>query len=131
MVDQQQHLAVVLDDIPPSLNNAYRTVIIDGVPHRVLTTAAKRWKLATAKQIKVAAGRVGWSMVKKTPMKITIHYRAPNILVWDLDGKAKLLVDAAMEALGLDDRYVMDLHLTKERQPREQVLMRIEEWRSA
>src|SRR5687768_11922571 len=114
MVQNTTHLAIILDDVPPSLNNAYRSITIDGKSRRVLTGAARKWKADAIKQIRVAGNRIGWSMAKKTPMLIKIHYRAPNIFVWDLDGKAKLLIDAFCTAFELDDRYVMDLHQTKE-----------------
>jgi hypothetical protein len=123
-------LGVVLDTVPPSLNNAYRNATIDGKSRRVLTGDAKKWKADAGKQIKVAAGRVGFQMIKKTPMVISISYRAPNVLVWDIDGKAKLAIDAAMEALGLDDRYVMDLRLTKRRGAQEYMRISIEAWRN-
>jgi hypothetical protein len=114
--------------MPPSLNNAYVTITTKSSSRRVLSGEAKAWKEGATLQIQSIASRAGWSMVKKTPMRVSILYRAPNVLVWDLDGKAKLLIDAAMEALGLDDRYVMALHQSKERHPSEQVYMRIAEW---
>ncbi len=119
-------LDIFLDDMPPSSNNAYTTG--KGHGRRVLTTDARRWKESAIKQIRVTAGRAGWSMAPKTPMQIMILFRAPNILVWDLDGKVKLLQDAFCEAVGLNDAYVMDLHLRKRRWPNEQVCMRVMEW---
>ena len=125
---QPETLTIVLGDMPPSLNNAYREVIIERVARRVLTGPAKKWKADAIKQIQVAANRIGWSMAKKTMMQVEVHYQAPNILVWDLDGKLKLLQDAFCEAMGLDDRYVMDIHLSKERATTERVTMHITEW---
>ena len=121
-------LDIFLEDMPPGLNNAYVTRIVKGTAYRPLSEEAKHWKAGAIPQIRAIANRKDWSMIKKTPMRISILYRAPNILVWDIDGKAKLLIDAAMEALGLDDRYIMALHQSKERYEREQVYMRIMQW---
>jgi Holliday junction resolvase RusA-like endonuclease len=117
--------AFQIDDIPPSLNNAYKNVIIKGRSQRALTADAKKWKADTAKQIRAGASRQGWSIDKGTLLDITIHYWAPNVLVWDLDGKVKLLLDAFCEVFHIDDRYVIDLHLKKRRSPTRYLRMRV------
>jgi hypothetical protein len=110
-------LDIVLGDIPPSLNNIYRSLVIDGKPRRVLTGDAKKWK-ADATTIIRNAGRLhAFAIVPKQPFAIAVLYTAPNVNQWDLDGKAKLLVDAFCEAFGVDDRYMMELHQRKQRGP--------------
>lgn len=104
-------LHITLTTLPPSLNNLYATV--NG--RRVLTSAARAWKGATAWEIKAAALAQGWAIAPKTPLAVTVAYSAPDVLRWDLDGKAKLLLDALCEAFGIDDRYVMTLAQSKAR----------------
>lgn len=110
-------LDLTLDTIPPSLNNIYKTITVKGISRRVLTTEARKWKDYATLIIRTAGRRVGWDIAPKQPFAITVLYQAPNVLVWDVDGKAKLLVDSFCEAFGVDDRYLMDLHQTKQRGP--------------
>ncbi len=114
-----------IDDVPPSLNNAYRNATINGKSQRVLTTDAKKWKAGAIKIITAAASRQGWSVDKRILLEVTIHYWAPNVLVWDIDGKAKLLIDAFCSAFGIDDRYIIDLSLKKRRSPTRYLRMRV------
>lgn len=118
-------LDIQIDDLPPSLNNIYRTVMVDGKPIRVLTSAAKKWKADAITIIKAAGSRQGWTVAKKVPIIIAIRYFAPNVLVWDIDGKPKLLLDALCSAFAIDDRYVMKLNQEKERSPRPYLRMRV------
>lgn len=118
-------LDIVLDDIPPSLNNIYRTITIKGISRRVLSGAAKKWKADATKIMRVAGSRQGWSIDPKRPFAIVVRYTAPNVLVWDLDGKPKLLIDAFCEAFGVDDRYLMALNQEKQRGQVAQLRMRV------
>lgn len=110
-------LDLTLDTVPPSLNNLYRTVTIKGVSRRVLSGPAKAWKAGAALVIRNAARRQGFDLAPRQPFAMQVAYQAPNILMWDLDGKPKLLIDSLCEALGVDDRYLMDLRQTKQRGP--------------
>jgi crossover junction endodeoxyribonuclease RusA len=47
---------------------------------------------------------------------LTFHFETP--FRRDLDGGLKIALDAVCEALGVDDRMVVDLHLTKQIDPR-------------
>lgn len=116
-------LRISIDSVPPSLNNLYKTVMVKGHPSRVLTGPARKWKTAAALIIRAAAARQRWAVMKKQPLAIAITYAAPNILQWDVDGKAKLLIDALCDAFAIDDRYVMDLRQSKTRSPHEHVAM--------
>lgn len=52
-------LDIVLDELPPSLNNIYRTITIKGISRRVLTGAADRAVgSALARGLDVAEGWV-------------------------------------------------------------------------
>jgi crossover junction endodeoxyribonuclease RusA len=46
---------------------------------------------------------------------LTFHFETPYRR--DLDGGLKIALDAVCEALGVDDRMVVDLHLTKQIDP--------------
>lgn len=108
-------LDLLLDIMPPSLNNIYRTVTIKGISRRVLTGDAKKWKHDAITIIHNAGRLQDFDIQPKQPFKIAVLYQAPNVLVWDLDGKGKLLIDAFCEAFGVDDRYLMELHQHKQR----------------
>jgi len=112
-----QTYLVSLSDMPPSLNNAYNTVTIKGVSRRVLSNSARAWKDGAVFVIRSAGRLQGFDIAPKVPFIINVTYTAPNMLVWDLDGKAKLLIDAFCDAFGIDDRYLMDLHQRKQRGP--------------
>jgi Holliday junction resolvase RusA-like endonuclease len=118
-------LEVTLTEIPPSLNNLYANVEIEGKSRRVLSSAANDWKRSAAWTIKAAAMEQGWTCEKKVPLFVEVFYASPSVLRWDLDGKPKLLLDALCEAFGLDDRYVMTLNQMKARSGLEQVRLRV------
>jgi crossover junction endodeoxyribonuclease RusA len=46
---------------------------------------------------------------------LTFYFETPHRR--DLDGGLKIALDAVCKALGLDDRYVVDVHLTKRIDP--------------
>ena len=112
-----QTYLVSLSDMPPSLNNAYATITVKGVSRRVLSNSARAWKDGAVLIIRSAGRLQGFDIAPKVPFIINVTYTAPNVLVWDLDGKAKLLIDAFCDAFGIDDRYLMDLHQRKQRGP--------------
>jgi len=116
-------LEVTLTDIPPSLNNLYATIEVEGRSRRVLSSAANDWKRTAGLIIRNAATLQQWTCERKTPLYVEILFASPTVLRWDIDGKAKLLIDALCEAMGLDDRYVMHLDLEKVRSGMEQVRM--------
>jgi len=110
-----QVFEITLDDMPPSLNNIYKTVTIKGVGRRVMTADARSWKDYATLLIRNAGRLQGFDIASKQPFAIDALYTAPNMLVWDLDGKAKLLVDSFCDAFGVDDRYMMELRQRKQR----------------
>jgi Endodeoxyribonuclease RusA len=110
-------LRVMLDTMPPSLNNLYKTITVKGISRRVLSGPAKSWKAYATPIIRNAGRRAGWDIAPKQPFAIEVVYQAPNMLMWDLDGKPKLLIDSLCDAFGVDDRYLMDLRQRKQRGP--------------
>ena len=116
-VDEYRALTfeITLLEIPPSLNNAYATVTNRGVSRRVMTSSARSWKDTATLLIRNAGRLSGFDIAPKQPFVIEAIYTAPNVLVWDVDGKAKLLIDAFCDAFGVDDRYLMELRQCKQR----------------
>jgi len=110
-------LIVTLDSMPPSLNNLYATIVVKGKQRRVLSGAARAWKDAATTIIRNAGRLQGFDLAPKQPFAIEVVYQAPNVMMWDLDGKSKLLVDALADAFGIDDRYLMELCQHKQRGP--------------
>lgn len=118
-------LEIQIDDLPPSLNNLYHNVVINGHSRRALSSAAKKWKHDAITIMRATGSRQGWTIAKKVPFVIAVRYYAPNVMMWDLDGKPKLLIDALCSAFQIDDRYLMKLNQEKERSPRPYLRMRV------
>lgn len=116
---QEQPIAttfeIELDDMPPSLNNLYSSIEVNGRPRRVLSSEARAWKEAHALIIRTQGRIAGFSIAPGTLFSMTITLRAPNVLQWDLDGKSKLLIDAVCEAFGINDRHLFELRMSKGR----------------
>ena len=110
-----QAFEITLDDMPPSLNNAYATVTNRGVSRRVMTASARSWKDCATLLIRNAGRLQGFDIAPKQPFGIDVTYASPAMLVFDLDWKGKVLIDALCDAFGIDDRYLMDLHQRKQR----------------
>jgi Holliday junction resolvase RusA-like endonuclease len=116
---------VIIDGLPPSLNNLYATIEVKGRSRRILSSTASAWKRDACLLIRSAAQQQGWTIEKKVSFSVEVAYTAPDALRWDLDGKQKLLLDAFCMAFGVDDRYLMSLNQTKERAPARQLRMRV------
>ena len=104
--------------LPPGVNNQYATV----GNRRVLSKEASRFKRDVKKLLMGLAGdgardetegarlKVGW-----LGLYLDFYFATP--LKRDLDGGLKITQDALCEALGLDDRRVVDIHLVKRIDP--------------
>lgn len=110
-----QAFDITLDDMPPSLNHLYANVEIKGRSRRVLSEDGRRWKESTALIVRTQANITGFSIQPGDLFAMTITLQAPNVLQWDLDGKAKLLIDAVCAAFGINDRHLFELHMNKRR----------------
>ena len=104
--------------VPPSVNNQYLTV----GRRRVLSAPAKAFKRDVKKTIERARLDGTISVATDEAQKssllgvyLTFYFETP--LKRDLDGGLKIALDALCEALGVDDRTVVDLHLTKQIDP--------------
>lgn len=104
--------------LPPGVNNQYVTV----GRRRVLSAPAKAFKRDVRKTVERARLDGVVSVAAETALKssllgvyLTFYFETP--LKRDLDGGLKIALDALCEALGIDDRMVVDLHLTKQIDP--------------
>lgn len=99
--------------LPPGVNNQYSTV--NG--RRVLNTEARQWKKRALRELDgvfdpafQAAARTGY-----LALFIDFYFASP--LRRDLDGGLKIAQDVICEAIGVDDRRVVDIHLVKRIDP--------------
>ena len=104
--------------LPPGVNNQYATV----GNRRVLSKEASRFKRDVKKLLMGAAGDAAWDETEGARLKagwlglyLDFYFATP--LKRDLDGGLKITQDALCEALGLDDRRVVDIHLVKRIDP--------------
>ena len=104
--------------LPPGVNNQYLTV----GRRRVLSKPAQTFNRDVAKAVDLARrdGAVGPAAeaalrVSLLGVYLTFYFETP--LRRDLDGGLKIALDALGRALGVDDRAVVDLHLTKRIDP--------------
>jgi crossover junction endodeoxyribonuclease RusA len=103
--------------LPPSINHQYATV----GDRRVLSKDASRFKRA----VKQAVLKLGMGVLSTAEherlrtdflgLYLDFYFLTP--LKRDLDGGLKITQDALCEALGLDDRKVVDIHLVKRIDP--------------
>lgn len=101
--------------LPPSINNQYVTV----GRKRVLSKEARTYKSDVRKQLNQmrTSGQIPVTTehhLRKSLLGvyITFHFETP--FRRDLDGGLKIALDSVCEALGVDDRMVVDLHLVKQ-----------------
>ncbi|HEX5506129.1 MAG TPA: RusA family crossover junction endodeoxyribonuclease [Thermomicrobiales bacterium] len=104
--------------LPPGVNNQYATV----GNRRVLTKEAARFKRAAKRLLLGAEGEQALGRGEEERLRegylglyLTFYFETP--FKRDLDGGLKITQDAVCEALGLDDRAVVDIHLTKRIDP--------------
>lgn len=104
--------------LPPSINSQYAWT----GQRRVLSKEAKSYKRQVSKAIHrlrvdgvisdafVAALREGW-----VGLFLDMYFETP--LRRDLDGGLKILQDALLDSLGVNDNRVVDIHLVKRIDP--------------
>lgn len=104
--------------LPPGVNNQYLTV----GRRRVLSKEAQSFKRDVKKLIEAARRNGAISAADEQAIMgsllgiyLTFHFETP--FRRDLDGGLKIALDAVCTALGIDDRMVVDLHLTKRIDP--------------
>ena len=104
--------------LPPSINSQYVTV----GRRRVLSKEAQAFKRDVKKLVDAARIKGTITPADEAAMRgsllgiyLTFHFISP--FRRDLDGGLKIALDAVCTALGVDDRMVVDLHLTKQIDP--------------
>jgi crossover junction endodeoxyribonuclease RusA len=104
--------------LPPGVNNQYVSV----GRRRVLSEPAKAFKRDVKKIVERARldGTITphiESLYGRSLLGVYLVFYFETPLRRDLDGGLKIALDAVCGALGLDDRTVVDLHLTKQIDP--------------
>ncbi len=104
--------------LPPGVNNQYLTV----GRRRVLSKPAQAFNRDVAKAVDLARRDGLVTPTAEAALRVsllgvylTFYFTTP--MRRDLDGGLKIALDALAEALGFDDRAVVDLHLTKQIDP--------------
>lgn len=116
-------LSVTLPGLPPTVNHQYGMRWQGG---RRLTPAAAAWRTGATLAIRASMAPACSFRCCPTPWAVTLHLEAPDIYRWDVDNRCKSALDAVAGALGLDDRYVTALHVTKARGRVAQTTIRVE-----
>ena len=103
--------------LPPSINHQYATV----GDRRVLSKDAARFKRAVKQAVARLAGaalsEAEHERLRTGYLGLYLDFYFLTPLKRDLDGGLKITQDALCEALGLDDRKVVDIHLVKRIDP--------------
>jgi Holliday junction resolvase RusA-like endonuclease len=105
-------ITVVMADLPPTDNNAYRTG--DG-GRRYLTKAAEDWKawvgLAVHQALRDRKLRVDPEALYEIHLRFYLKELVANgdVRQWDVSSHQKLTIDAVAEAIGSDDKHCMRL----------------------
>lgn len=104
--------------LPPSVNNQYATA----GNRRVLSKEASRFKATVARLLRSSPANVPYTeeeleRLKEAHLGLYLEFFFTTPFRRDLDGGLKIAQDAICEALGLDDRRVVDIHLVKRIDP--------------
>lgn len=94
---------LVTVDIPPSVNSLYATV--NG--HRTLSKAGRSYKKDTGWIVKQAASEQGWE--GGALYALTLHLWFKDKRRQDVSNRVKVCEDTIAEALGFDDRLIVDV----------------------
>lgn len=105
--------------IPPSINAQY---VVVGNRKRVLSKVASTWKKDANKALAMMRNKSVISPVEEHAFQnnllgvyMTFYFSTP--MRRDVDGGVKITLDTIAEALGFDDRNVVEMHLTKQIDP--------------
>ncbi len=99
--------------MPPGVNNQYSTV--NG--RRVLSAAAKRWKQAALRDMAGIFSADFKERARAGFLALFVDFYFETPLRRDLDGGLKITQDTICQALEVDDRRVVDIHLVKRIDP--------------
>lgn len=99
--------------LPPGVNNQYSTV----QGRRVLSADARAWKKQALRLLDGVFDTAFYEIARKGYLALFIDFYFESPLRRDLDGGLKIAQDVICEALGVDDRRVVDIHLVKRIDP--------------
>ncbi len=99
--------------LPPSVNSQYSTV--NG--RRVLSAEARRWRKLALGQLAGVFEPTFRRRASEGYLALFIDFFFETPLRRDLDGGLKITQDVICEALAVDDRRVVDIHLVKRIDP--------------
>ena len=104
--------------LPPGVNNQYVTV----GKRRALSKSAKAFRRSVAAIVRdgFSQGKIReeWlAAAREQPLACDLVFYFETPYRRDLDGGLKIALDALFDALGLDDRYVVSITLTKQIDP--------------
>jgi crossover junction endodeoxyribonuclease RusA len=99
--------------LPPGVNNQYSTV--NG--RRVLSVEARRWKKQALLKLADVFEPSFAARARDGYLALFIDFYFETPLRRDLDGGLKITQDTICEALKVDDRRVVDIHLLKRIDP--------------
>jgi len=99
--------------LPPGINSQYSTV--NG--RRVLSAEARRWKKAASGALSGVFDPAFQERAQIGYLALFIDFYFETPFKRDLDGGLKIALDVICEALGTDDRRVVDIHLVKRIDP--------------
>lgn len=103
---------------PPSTNSLFRSGIINGRVMRFKTADYRRFE----REIKTALQIQKIKTIKEQKLSAHLYFYAPK-LIWftksgsprkiDLDNRIKGIIDQLFDYLGLDDKFVFEIHAFK------------------
>lgn len=115
-----------LDRLPLSDNEVYVYFKRgEGKARRVLTAPGRKWKKVVTERVTAVTHNNAFPMARNAEgrnlallgctMRITIHQVMPRESIWrrDAHNGAKLLVDSMCEVIALDDRYAVEVVISK------------------
>jgi Holliday junction resolvase RusA-like endonuclease len=119
-------IELIVPDQAPTHNNAYFNNFGHG---RTMKSDVRHWKERVVAQVEryVEENGIDPTKLKKIPMQLEIKFYLVAMYRSDLDGRIKIIQDALFKGLGLNDAYVVDLHVTKhldKEYPRSEISMR-------
>ena len=105
-------LTFAMAGTPPSSNNAYYNVPGKG---RVLKPSVKAWKDRIYAHVKnqINTDEQDFRPDAGFPLAIKLTFYVKDLFKQDWDGLVKLCQDSLMEAMELDDKYIIDAHVFK------------------
>jgi len=104
-------LSFELEGVPVSSNGMYKNI----GRGRALTTEAKAWKAGVTADVKniINHNQLDFRHVAKKPLRARYYFCVPELYRADWDGYIKALQDSTMDAMGLDDRYIVSAEAHK------------------